>query len=205
MFFRKRTVTSLAGVFCAAALSACVSGNPRTLYELSKFDPLSADPAGIAVAVKTDRKLHLRQGDVMLRMALASEDKNRAFDESFVLTVIGDKEPAGFGQALKPNEHVLSAAIAAEDRQRFRAAQARARAARAEDATEGKGSISVSINGGCTSGPLDLKDTTVRSYMRTQAGGRFFPLTGEMKITEVLGNKKSSAIRIPSCEIKLSK
>lgn len=139
----------------------------------------------------------------MLRMALASEDRNRAFDERFVLTVIEDREPAGFSQTLKANEHVLSASIAAEDRQRFRTAQARARAARADNATEGKGSISVSIDGGCKSGPLDPKETTVRSYMRTQAGGRFFPLTGEMKLAEVLGNTKSSVIRTPSCEIKL--
>lgn len=200
MFFRQRTAASLAGVFGAVALSACVSGNPRTLYELSQFDPLSADPAGIAVAVKTDRKLYLRQGDVMLRMALASEDSDRAFDERFVLTVIEDREPSGFSQTLKADEHVLSAAIAAEDRKRFRATQARARAARADNATEGKGSISVSINGGCTSGPLDLKETTVRSYMRTQAGGRFFPLTGEMKLAEVFRQAKAPVAGIPSCD-----
>ena len=89
------------------ALVGCMAANPRTLYELSRFDPLNADPADIAVAVKTDRKLHLRQGDVVLRMALDSDDKSRAFDERFVLAITRDTGTANLAGSLKETEHVL--------------------------------------------------------------------------------------------------
>ena len=113
-----------------------MTANPRTLYELSRFDPLNADPADIAVAVKTDRKLHLRQGDVVLRLALDSDDKSRAFDERFVLSITRDTGTANLAGSLKETEHVLSAAVAAGDRERFRAVQARARKAREEAESE---------------------------------------------------------------------
>lgn len=190
-------------LICAAgsmALVGCMTANPRTLYELSRFDPLSADPADIAVAVKTDRKLHLRQGDVVLRMALDSDDKSRAFDERFVLSITRDTGTANLAGSLKETEHVLSAAVAAGDRERFRAVQARARKAREEKATGGKGSMTVAISGGCKTGPLEGEDVHVRSYMRTETGGTYFPLTGEMKLADVFKKAGVPVADISYCD-----
>lgn len=199
MFFEKFIARAIIGAACALALSACVSGNPRTLYELSRFDPLDADPKEIAIAVKADRNLHLKRGDVLLRMTLESDDRNRAFDEHFVLAITNATPAAGLARSVKADEHVLTAAIAAPDMQRFRNTQAKARNARAANATDGKGSISVSITGGCRRGVLDMKTASVRSYMRTEADGRFFPLTGEIRLADIFVKAGMPAADVPAC------
>ncbi|EKF19136.1 hypothetical protein [Nitratireductor pacificus] len=183
-----------AALLCAMTLSGCMATSPRALYALSTFDPLTADPRDVAVAVRTDRNLLLRHGDVELRMALAADD---TFDETFVLAVSGVGANQRFEQPVAPGNHVLMAAIAPEDRARFERIQRRAREARAAGTTKGRGTLSVAIRGGCRNGPLDAGSVSARSYMRTAAGGSFFPLTGEIGLREMLGAEAVAAI--PSC------
>ena len=65
----RRCLKSAASLLASLLLSGCISASPRAMYELSKFDPFTADPRGIAVAVQTDRNLRLRTGDVILQVA----------------------------------------------------------------------------------------------------------------------------------------
>lgn len=181
-------------LFGAAMLSACMATSPRALYELSGFDPFKADPRHVAIAVKTDRNLQLQRGDVELRIALSAEDEVQAFDETFVLAVSDSAAGARFSQPVQPEEHVLVAAVAPEDRARFEATQQRVRMARAAKTADGKGTLSVTVKGGCRNGPLDAETLSVRSYMRTRAGGDFFPLTGEIKLQKMLGGKSLAGI-----------
>ncbi|WP_157384395.1 hypothetical protein [Nitratireductor soli] len=184
----------------AAMLSACMATNPHALHQLSRFDPFKADPRHVAIAVKTDRNLWLRRGDVELRIALAAGGKAEAFDETFVLAIADSAAGAGFSAPVEPGDHVLTAMVAPEDRARFETVQHRARAAKTAN---GKGTLGVTVRGGCRSGPLDTETLSVRSYMRTEAGGEFFPLTGEIGLQKMLGGK--SLAGIPPCKDVRSK
>ncbi len=194
--FSKRMLAFL----CPLALCACMTANPRALYELSRFDPFNAEPDAIGIAVKTDRNLRVQTGDVELRVALESEKPEQAFDERFILAVDGSAAPGTLAGEIKPDDHVLAAAIAPQDYARFRMVQEKARTARAQNATKGKGTLSISVNGLCRTAPLSSAKPTVRSYMRTAANGDFFPLSGEMPLSEVFGKARPSATEVPLCE-----
>ncbi len=195
-FFSKRLLTLLSPL----ALCACMTANPRALYELSRFDPFNAEPDAIGVAVKTDRNLRVQTGDVELRVALESENPKQAFDERFILSVDGAAAPENLAKELGPHDHVLAAAIAPQDHARFRIAQEKARIARAQNTTKGKGTLSISVSGLCRTGPLSSAKPTVRNYMRTVANGDFFPLSGEIPLSEVFGKAALSAQEIPACK-----
>ena len=185
-----------AGVLLGAAmLSACMATSPRALYELSTFDPFRADPDHVAIAVKTSRNLLLQRGDLELRIAFAAEDETHAFDETFVLAVTDGSTGVTLNQKIKPEDHVLTATIAPEDKARFETTQRRALGA---DSKDGEGTLSVTVKGGCRTGSLDAETLFVRSYMRTKAGGSFFPLTGEIELKELLGGKSPAGI--PPCK-----
>jgi hypothetical protein len=74
--------------------------------------------------------------------------------------------------------------------------QARARAAKAKGTGRGNGMVSVGIQGACRTAPIP-RDVTVRTFMRTEAKGEFFPLTGEIGVRSMLGDK--GLAQIPAC------
>lgn len=181
----------------ATGLSACMSLGPRAIYELSRFDPFTADPAGIAVAVRTDKALHLKDGDVVMRVARPDADPAKAFDETFRLAIWQTAADPKLGAAMPPSDHIIAARFADADLARYREVQAKARAARAQPGGKGRGTLSVTVTGGCRSGPLEGRRITVATFMRTQAAGGFFPLTGAMDLADMLGGKPVGGI--PSC------
>ncbi|MCR4268135.1 hypothetical protein [Nitratireductor sp. ZSWI3] len=182
------------------ALTGCLGAGPRSMLELSNFDPFRADPRGIAVAVKTDRHLHLVTGDVRLRVAFASPDAARRFDESFILAVSKGRTDSGFPDKLATSEHLITARIADADIARYEAVQKRARAVSGADRPDEEGTLAVSMEGGCRTGPVDERAVTLRTYLRARADGAYFPLTGTMSLEKTFGSK--SVAGIPPCDGK---
>ena len=71
------------------------------------------------------------------------------------------------------------------------------RAAR-ETGNKGKGTLSVSVTGGCRTGPIDGLRTTLSTYLSTEREGAFFALTRGTRLAEAIGADKVAAI--PECE-----
>lgn len=159
------------------------------------FDPFAANPETVAIAVKTDRHLVLRTGDLVMRVVAEAAGASLG-DERFVLTVedeAGDQEP---GTAVGPGEHLVVARLAPADLDRFRSLQQRVSTARTSRQPDGKASISIRVKSGCRSGTI-TGTPTVRSYLRSGSSGGFVPLTEDIPLEGMLGRRLLSAF--PPC------
>jgi hypothetical protein len=181
----------------AAWLAACTSLSPGAVARLAGFDPFSADPAALAVAVRTTQSLRLRTGDVSLRIALAADDPGEAFDETLRLSIVDDPDATGIVVEPDRRERVHVATVAPEDRARLATIQARVRAYKAAGRPKGRGTLAISISGGCRSGEIDAGDARLSTYMRTAANQPFFPLTREQPLAKALAGVPLE--RLPSC------
>ncbi|MBO6717233.1 MAG: hypothetical protein JJ913_04670 [Rhizobiaceae bacterium] len=173
-------------------LGGCASLAPAAVGKLATFDPLSAEPGSVAVAVKTDERLVLRTGDVVMRITLKPRGAEPGFDEAFDLEVLAAAEAPAIQTG--PHEHVLVARVAPVDHARLASTQQRARAARGQ----GRGAFSVAIRGACRSGDVDPADLVVSTYLRTTPGEPYFPLTREIRLARAIGADAVAAI--PPCD-----
>ncbi len=171
-----------------AFLTGCASVNPVALARLASFDPLSADPAAISVAVVAPKSIRLRDGDATLKLALDAANPKWRFDETIELevAVLAGAE----GIAHDPARETLTMArIGEADLARMRAAQQKALAHKATGEGKGKGSISVGVGGGCTIAPLPEGPLAVSIYMRTDPAGDYFQLVGGQDLRKLAGGK----------------
>lgn len=163
---------------------------------LARLDPLSVNPSVIVVAATMPRPLRLRSGDVHMRIAIDSDDPQWAMDETFELEIVRSGE-AG---ALKfdPASHEAQAArMAVADLERLARVQAKSRAYRALGLRDGKGSLSVSIAGGCREGDIGNGPLNAQLYMKTDGDGDYFPVTGIIDLRALAG--ESNLENIPPC------
>lgn len=181
----------------ATWLGACASLTPGAVANLAGFDPFSADPASLAVAVRTTKALRLRTGDVSLRIALAAVNPAEAFDETLRLRIVDDPDASGIDAKPGRGESVHVATVAPEDRERLAAIQARVRDYKAAGRPTGLGTLAISVSGGCRTGEIDAGEATLSTYMRTAADQPFFALTREQPLAKALGGVPLD--RLPRC------
>jgi hypothetical protein len=176
-------------------VAGCTTAGGPPPPGLATFDPFAANPETVAIAVKTDRHLVLRTGDLVMRVVAEAAGASLG-DERFVLTVedeAGDQEP---GTAVGPGEHLVVARLAPADLDRFRSLQQRVSTARTSRQPGGKASISIRVKSGCRSGTITATPT-VRSYLRSGSSGGFVPLTEDIPLEGMLGRRLLSAF--PPC------
>ncbi|WP_367717210.1 hypothetical protein AB2N04_03985 [Nitratireductor sp. GISD-1A_MAKvit] len=165
----------------AALATSLVAGSANA----EDFDPLNADPATLGIAVKIDGNLRLQKGDAVLVMQLPSERREWAIDETFILDIARVQQDANGPSHSGSADRYELAMIAPTDRSRFKEALRKARDAKKAAATDGKGSISVAVTGGCKTGPLDPAVATLQGFLRASADAPLVPLTGTMKLSDV--------------------
>lgn len=181
----------------AAGLAGCTSLSPGAAVNLAGFDPFSADPAALAIAVRSTKALRLRTGDVSLRIALAADDPAEAFDETLRLAIVDGAGVAGIPVEPERRERVHVASVAQEDRARLAATQARVRAYKARAKPMGRGTLTISVSGGCRDGEFDAENARLATFMRTAEGRPFFPLTREQPLAKALAGVPLE--RLPPC------
>lgn len=160
-------------------LSGCASLSPRTLWALSQFDPLNADPAAIAVAVGMQEQWQLSDGAVEMRLMFIFEGANSpVVDELFVL----HSRPADDDTTPLPlvGEVVYRVEIAGADYERLRLAQKRIRQFRADD-LKGEGSLTIQVMGGCYHEPKPAT-LLVRTFIQTDPEVGFLPLGNQLDL-----------------------
>jgi len=178
------------------SVSGCASVTPSALLKLAAMDPLSADPKVLAIAAVMPAALKLRTGDVVLDISLQAPAPFGPVHETVLLEIVdGDKAP---GVAASPSfEHIQQARVAGKDVERLAAGLAKARAYRETGQRGGKGSISVTIKGGCRAGAVHDGPLTAAIYMRLKPGERFFPVTTAIDLRALFG--KDGIARFPVC------
>jgi hypothetical protein len=194
MTFHTRTIAALAGV---AALSACASLSPMALTRLAGLDPLEIEPAQISVAAVMPVPLRLRTGDVVLTFVMDAPPPYGPVNEQLLLEIVASERAPGV--PISPSfERVQTARVAKADLARLAAAQAKARAFRETGRKDGKGSISVSIVGGCRDGAINRGQLIAEIYTRTKASEQYFPLVKSLNLGKLLS--EDAIGKIPVCE-----
>ncbi len=183
----------------ALVTTGCASIMPSALLKLAAMDPLAADPAVLSIAAVMPAALKLRTGDVFLELSLNAPAPYGPVHEVVPLEIVdGGRMP---GIVASPRfEHVQQARVATADVERLSAALAKARAYRATGARDGKGSISVTIRGGCRAGAISGGSLTAAIYMRLKPDEKVFPVTTALDLRKLLGDEAVG--RLPACKVE---
>ena len=185
----------IATALCVA-LSACASLDPTTISKLAALDIMTTDPSRLSVAAVMPAPIRLRTGDVVLHLAYDAPAPYGPIDETIALAVdAGEGAP---GIVAKPGvERIQTARVAAGDVARLKAALAKAAAFRDTGARGGKGSLSVTITGGCRDGMLKDTPLIAAIYMRTAPDEPYFPLVASLDFRKVVG--EAALAKLPPC------
>lgn len=180
-----------------AILSACASISPTTLTKLAKLDVLTTKPGDLSVAAVMPVPLRLRTGDIVLRFALDAPPPYGPVDETMRLVVAAAADAPGVGSR-SGFERVQVAGVASADLGRLEAAQGKAAAYRRSGSRGGKGSLSVTIVGGCRDGELTDSPLIAAIYLRTSPSEKYFPLLASLDIRKTVGDDAALA-KLPPC------
>lgn len=180
-------ITALSALF----LVGCSSVNPAGLIALARLDPMTARPGDMTVAVGVPDALNLRDGDAVFAIAYAPQDPNaEPIDASYPLVIIsggaGPREPLA-------GETIYLARFAPEDAAELAAVQAQIRRDR-EMGGEGKGSISVGVEGGCLA-DRSIEALPVSIWLQTDPGASFAPLVSGADLFGELTEQEEAAFR----------
>ncbi|MGL4489248.1 MAG: hypothetical protein ACRCU5_07380 [Rhizobiaceae bacterium] len=191
------TLQVAAAALMTASLYACASVSPIALAKLAAIDPLSADPAQIAVAARLPQSLKLRTGDLVMVVKTDITEGPGEIDETFYLEV--KDAAAGDAGVIMPetNERLQTAEVARQDIERLRATQAKARALRATGDGKGKGSLSVAAKGGCKTADLNDQPLVMNLYMQIETNGEWFPVVNALNLRQALGEEMLA--KLPPC------
>jgi hypothetical protein len=171
------------------SLTACASVNPVGLAKLAALDPLSADPAQIAVAARLPLALKLRTGDLTLVINTEGAEGPDRIDETFYLDV-ADAAPGGAGVIIaEAGERLQTARIAPADIARLQKAQSRARALEASGKSRNKGSLSVAAKGGCKSADLGSGPLVMNLFMKTGDASGYYPVVSNFDLRKQFGDE----------------
>ncbi len=176
--------------FAAALLSltACASVNPAGLAKLAALDPLSADPAQIAVAARLPQALMLRTGDLLMVIKTEGAEGPDKINETFYLDV-ADAAPGGAGVIIpEAGERLQTARIAPADIARLQKAQSKAQALAAEGKNRNKGSLSVAAKGGCKLAELGSGPLIMNLFMKTGDASGYYPVVSNFDLRKQFGD-----------------
>jgi hypothetical protein len=188
-----RSIAALAGLM---ALSACASLNPMALTKLAGLDPLGIAPEQMSVAAVMPVPLRLRTGDVVLHFVMDAPAPYGPIDEKLPLEIVASDNAPGVS-ASPSFERIQVARVAEPDRARLAAAQAKARAFKATGRKDGKGSISVTITGGCRDGAVNPGALTAEIYMRSKVDETYFRVSS-VDLRKLL--PEDVLAKLPLCE-----
>jgi hypothetical protein len=167
--------------------------NPAGLIAASRLDPLNTPPSEIAVAVGVPQTLRLSNGDAEFRLSFQSDTAASTIllEETAPLQLVlsGEAGP----RPSTADEIVYVARIAAADAPRIAALQNEIRTLRAAG-TEGEGSLTVRVVGGCFVGPSPT-DIAVSIWLQTDASDGFVQVARQQDISRAFGTRDAAMLR----------
>ena len=166
-----------------ALLGACSGLVGSTAAILGTVDPLSADPADVAVRIDLPDGIGLRDGGARLALDARRSDTGRAFSEVFVL-----RQDGGAARTLS---------VASDDFARLRQAQATALAWKAEAEEATRGSLALTLDP-CRTVALPAPDARFSAAVRLDRDGPFLPLLRGARLGDVA--EVAEIAQLPACE-----
>ncbi len=164
-------------------LGACGSLNLSTLIELSRRDPLTANPDGFVAAVALPEALDVPAGGATL--GFYWESAGETIGGSYTL-----RRREGVGPAPAAGQHVLVFDLTPADAASIRQTQQEIIALKA-DGVSGEGRFSV-YAAACGRG--DVAAPRLSTYIQVESGGGFLPLLREYDISADMAQG-----RLPAC------
>lgn len=160
------------------------------MYKLSQLDPLTADPAQIKVAIKTDKAILIKDGAVEIKLGYQSDDDTIDIDDAYKVH-IDHRSPLAHSlfDQINTNENITVLSLTEVDAKQFRQNQQIISAHKAQD-KEGKGFFSLSLNNLCLPTPLPTRQLTADVYMQTQVADGFFKFLSDVDLKEQLEDIK---------------
>lgn len=167
------------------ALAACSAVVPGTAARLATMDPLTADPAAIALVVVLPEGLAVTPGSARLEFGAVRGTESRT--GTFAL----QDQPVTMTVALTGGAVARGFALTEQDAERMRELQGEI----ADWKREGpaKGSLGLGL-GGCAVGDGPAPDAVGSVLIRLVKDGPFLPLIQKGKIVDLLGPEVLAAI-----------
>lgn len=159
----------------AITLAGCSSLTPAGLIAASRLDPLDTAPGDLAVAVSVPSQVRLRDGDAMLSLTFAPDDASKTPVAASVPLSVA--ENADSPTPPSDGTTVYTFAFAPDAAAQLTSAQTRIKAMRASG-IEGKGSLSIGVDGGCLTGELN-GSFSVATWLKTSPQASFVSLSRE--------------------------
>ncbi len=168
-------------------LGACGSVSLSTIAQLSRLDPLTADPSGFVAAVVIPKAYDLLEGSAILGFTWESESE--ALGGEYAM----QRHEAFAGGEITPSaeQHVLYFDLAPADAAAIRQTQL-AVAQRKAAKVEGEGSFSVFV-APCAAAPDGA--LLISTYLRIEEGGPFLPLLRDFDIRQEMAAGALSELR----------
>lgn len=167
------------------------------MAKLAGIDMLTADPAGLSVAVVMPVPLRLRTGDVVLSFDFDGPAPYGPVAETLALEIVDGGEAPGVPVSSR-FERLQLARVADADMERLVAAQAKVRSYRQDGGRAGKGSLSVRVTGACRDGALGEQPLIGAIYMRTDPQEPYFAMMRSLNLTAQAGSEVLS--RLEPCD-----
>ncbi|MFN3844442.1 MAG: hypothetical protein ACK4RZ_01305 [Paracoccaceae bacterium] len=169
-----------------AAVSACGTVSPVTMARLAALDPLTADPAELAVAIVVPEGFSVVPGTAKLTLKAARGQQKLA-----EMVTLLDRPLAGAVQTPE-GSRATAYALAPIDVQRMRDWQATV--AGWTDGGAASGTFGLGVDG-CTTGDGPAPDALAAVYVRLEAGGSYLPLVPPSPMSALLGPDVMAAIK----------
>lgn len=166
-------------------LAACSAIVPSTAARLASFDPLTADPAAIELAVILPPGLAVSPGSATLELSADRGAQHRS--GTFRMA-----DHAAPDIAVPAGATARGFVIAEADVARMRALQTEIAGWKATGAA--KGSLGLGI-GGCAIGEGPAPDATGSVLIRVRKNGPFLPLIADGRLVDLLGPEVLAAIK----------
>lgn len=184
----------------SSALAGCMSFGtpPASVMKLARMKPLEADPAAIRFALATPAFMRLRDGDITVTVKFDTGDPKTGFVEQYKPVIdSGQAETPGIDRAGLGDANVAVARFGEDDREGFRAMQARIKAFRAAGG-KGRGSLAIGATG-CRVAPVQAGPIRISAWLQARPDEDFFALMRDFDLRARLKAAGADPGAIPLC------
>lgn len=189
-----KALLSLAMLFVAA--TGCTSISFQGMYNLVQLKPLEINPHQIRVAIKANRDISVKTGDVKISLSYVAEDNSVNIDETFFVEVkVNAPITADLFENKKSNENITLLALTEKDANRFKEVQ-QIILTRNEKDLKGKGGFGLGIENFCLLNTIPKNEMTIDMYVQTSVEDGYFNFLSDfdlISIDEMNQNKQTNS------------
>lgn len=187
-------------ILCIGLTAGCANVPLSSLYKLSKFSVLEADPGQIRIAVRGPDAIQPQKGDVRMNLGYDAEDGSFSLADVYLIEVIrGDTETPELQDGIEQNESVTLFHLSPTDAQQMRDTQRRIRQHK-DKGGKGTGTLGVSVHIACLQKPVKQDSAYLDIFIQTAADEPFFNINNNLKLDEASDELARGMQEWPICD-----